>query len=93
MISRNARVVVRAEVLMREVDGEAVLLHLDSECYYGLDSVGTSMWKALTTSVDVASAERTLQDDYEVSPAQLAADLDEFIERLRQLGLVDVNVV
>lgn len=92
MINRNARVVVPADVLMREVDGEAVLLHLESECYYGLDPIGTSMWKVLTTSKDVASAEQVLQDEYEVSPKQLATDLDEFIERLRNLGLLHVNM-
>jgi hypothetical protein len=92
MIERNARVVVPSDVLMREVDGEAVILHLHSESYFGLDAIGTSMWKYLTTSESVGSAELMLREEYEVSPEELAKDLDEFIERLSKLGLVHVTV-
>jgi hypothetical protein len=92
MIDRAAHIVIPPGVLAREVDGEAVLLHLDTESYFGLDAVGTRMWKLLTTCHNVDVAERSLLDEYEVSPTRLAADLDEFIARLNKLGLVRVEV-
>ena len=36
---------VSTRALMRELDGEAVLLHLDSGMYYGLNAMGTWIWK------------------------------------------------
>jgi hypothetical protein len=38
------RVEVPADVMMREIGGEAVIVNLDSESYFGLDDVGTHMW-------------------------------------------------
>ena len=38
------------DVLMRELDGESVLVHLDSEACFGLDDVGTRMWALLTSA-------------------------------------------
>src|SRR6478672_4662746 len=41
------RVVVPDGVLAREIDGETVLLNLDTGIYFGLDAVGTDMWRAI----------------------------------------------
>src|SRR5258706_624118 len=39
--SMKARVTQPADVLVRELDGESVILNLDNEAYFGLDAVGT----------------------------------------------------
>jgi hypothetical protein len=38
-------VVPSPEVLVQELEGEAVLLNLASERYFGLDDVGTRIWQ------------------------------------------------
>lgn len=42
-ISLPTRVEISPEVLFQELQGEAVLLNLTSERYYGLDDVGMRM--------------------------------------------------
>lgn len=76
---------------MRDLQGEAVILNLDSECYFGLDEVGTRMWAALTTSTDVGSAIETLLAEFDVEPDRLQEDLAEFVESLSAAGLVRVH--
>lgn len=47
MIDFTQKVSVPEDTLMRELEGESVLLNLTNEKYYGLNKVGTRMWNAL----------------------------------------------
>jgi hypothetical protein len=84
------RVSVPRDVLIQELDGEAVLLNLDGGRYFGLDEVGTHMWKALTTSASIASVYEALLAEYDVDPQALRRDLEELVEKLVEHGLVAV---
>jgi hypothetical protein len=86
-----ATIAVPESVLFRVVGDEAVLLNLDTECYYGLDPVGTRFWQVLTGSSSVASGYRQLLDEYAVEPAQLLSDVRAWLDRLTTEGLLDVG--
>lgn len=80
----------RSDVLVQELpDREAILLNLDTECYFGLDSVATAMYRALTTSPTVASAYEALEAQFDVEPERLKRDLHKFVQRLLNNGLVE----
>ena len=85
------RLSVPPDVLMREVDGESVLLNLLNERYYTLDEVGTRMWTLLTTSESIEDAWKGLLAEYEVEPETLRRDLQELIEKLVENGLLELN--
>lgn len=85
------RVSVPEDVLIRELDGESVILNLKSERYFGLDEVGTRMWEVLSTSETIADAYQTLLSEYDVVPEQLQIDLDNLLEQLIQNGLINVS--
>jgi len=87
----DKRISVRPNVLVRELRGESVLLNLDSEAYFGLDDVGTGMWRALTTCPSLEAACVALIAEYEVEPERLRKDLREFVDRLAGAGLIDVH--
>lgn len=71
------------QVLFQEIDGEAVLLDLRSERYFGLDEVGTRVWQLLTERHgDLHAVYADLLGEYEVDAASLQGDLARFIERL-----------
>jgi hypothetical protein len=77
MIDFSNCVVVPDQVLAQKLDDEMVLLQLESETYFGLDDVGSTMWEHLTTADSIDSAYQALLDVYEVEPDQLRADLQE----------------
>ncbi len=85
------RVSVPADVLFRELDGESVLLNLDSENYFGLDQVGTRMWAVLTTSDSVQAACETLLAEYDVAPDALYGDMAKLVEELVAHGLLELS--
>lgn len=76
------------DVIIRELDGESVLLNLDSEIYFGLDDVGTRMWTHLTTSTSIQAAFEMLRKEYNVDTGQLRNDLGELLRELFESGLL-----
>ena len=59
-ISFDQRIRAASAVLVKPMEDEAVLLHLDTEQYFGLDAVASRMWTLLNTlpSVEAAYATR-----------------------------------
>ena len=90
MISFAMRVSVPADVMVQEVAGESVLLNLKSERYFGLDDVGTTMWRTLTTSPSIQATYERLLDQFDVHADQLRSDLNDLVENLVAHGLVEV---
>ena len=78
------------DVLFQEVGGEAVLLNLASESYFGLDPVGTRIWLLLNEDASLQLAFDTMLGEYEVEPAQLENDLLDLVAKLAEAGLLQV---
>lgn len=76
-------------VLFQEVDGEAVLLSLDEGCYYGLDELGTRIWKLIHQDLDRDQVVAAIVAEYEVEPEQARGDLDAFLSDLRESSLIE----
>jgi hypothetical protein len=90
MVELTMRAVVPAHVLIRRLEGESVLLNLDSERYFGLDATGTRMWELVTSEPCIAMALEKLQEEYEVEPETLRTHLTELLSRLVENGLLQV---
>ena len=78
-------------VLLREIEGESVLVNLDRGQYYGLDDVGTRLYQLLTESPDVGAAFEAALAEYDVDAETLEQDIADLVERLAAEGLVDVS--
>ena len=89
--SERDRVVAGDDTVVREVNGEAVLLHLLSEEYYALDELSTHFWEVLTNRRSLGDALRELEGLYDVDPAVLREDVLAFIEALLGFGLLEVQ--
>ena len=85
------RIAVAPDVMFRTVGDESVLLHLKSETYLGLDSVGTRMWTLLTESGSFQTAYETLLAEYEVDGQQLRRDLEDSVGKLVEHDLILVD--
>jgi hypothetical protein len=78
---------IPATVLFREVDGQMVLLNLESEQYYGLNAVGADIVTRLTSQPYLA-AFSALARDYDVDPEVLQRDVDDLVRSLERAGLL-----
>jgi len=88
----NQKVTFADTVFAQEVDGEMVLLDMESENYFGLDEVGTSIWQAMQDDDgDLDKVFAALLAQYEVPEAVLKSDLFNFVEKLQESGLIEVQ--
>lgn len=87
-VSFEAHAIVAPDVLFRTVGGESVILDLKTERYLGLDAVGTRMWSAALESSSIRAAFETLLAEYDVDPDRLQVDLEAFLQKLVEQGLI-----
>lgn len=87
----SATVTPSPEVLVQELEGEAVLLNLDSERYFGLDDVGTRVWQHLLVHRRLERVCEEMQKEYDVDEPRLRADVLQLVEELIAAGIVTVE--
>ena len=90
-VSFSASVTALPDVMYRTVGDEAVLLNIKKETYFGLDPVGARMWAVLNESASIQAALESLLTEYDVSEPQLREDLEAFVEKLVEQGLVETR--
>jgi len=86
----NTKVTFADTVFAQEVDGEMVLLDMNSENYFGLDSVGSDIWQAMQEHTSLTDVFAVLLKEYDVEEELLKKDLLAFTEKLQKSGLVEV---
>ncbi len=86
-VTLSHRLVRSDEVLFQNLDGEAVLLDLASETYFGLNEVGTRVWELLEASRTLGELSSQLQAEYDVEAARAESDVIDLATRLVEAGL------
>lgn len=86
--SLGNRALVPEAVITRELDGETILLNLDTGIYFGLDKVGTDVWRAIRAAATLGEALDLVQSEYDVDPAVLRADFVRLVDELLAKGLL-----
>ena len=89
-LTLHRRVVPSDRVLCKDVGGEAVLLDLDSETYFGLNAVGARFWGLLTTSESIGAALDALAREFDADPQVLRRDVEELVDALVARGLLRI---
>ena len=89
----NKRVIFPDTVFAQEVDGETVLLDMDSENYFGLDEVGTVIWQVMQENENLKDVLVVLLEQYDVKEDILEKDLLAFTASLEKSGLVKVEAL
>ena len=87
----NQNITFSDTVFAQEVDGEMVLLDMESENYFGLDEVGTAIWQAMQEHGNLQEIFDALLEQYDVEAEVLEKDLSEFVDQLVKSGLVEVT--
>jgi len=89
-LTMNMKIIVPEDILVQDVHGESVLLNLDNRYYYGLDKMGTQMWRTLSGSESIQKAYDDLLARYDVEADVLRRDLFKLVQKLLDYGLLKV---
>ncbi|MBA1420130.1 MAG: PqqD family protein [Epsilonproteobacteria bacterium] len=86
----DQKVIFVESVFAQLVDDEMVLLDMESENYFGLDEVGTSIWNAMQENETLEEVFSVLLEQYDVGEEMLKNDLLNFVTKLVDNGLAKV---
>jgi hypothetical protein len=91
MVTKHSTVVVAKEQISSNLDGEEVILNIQSGVYYGLNPVGASIWNLIQQPKTVSEIQDAILSKYEVEPEQCDRDLLVMLQEMEAEGLIEVS--
>jgi hypothetical protein len=79
---------VAEDILFRQVQNEAVLLHIPTGMYYALNETSIIAWETLYNQLPLSSAIEKIIAEYDVEYSQVLSDLQAFLQDLLEYGII-----
>lgn len=89
-VSERSTVVAAREQTSCDFDGEAVVLNLRSEQYYGLNDVAARIWALIQRPTTVGDIRETILAEFDVAADRLDRDLAAWLTEMAKEGLVEI---
>lgn len=90
-ISLDHTFAISKDAIFRDLDGEAVILDLQSGTYFGLNAVGAHIWQLMERHGTLQAVFDNLCREYDAAPAVLEQDLIALVARLLEARLGEVK--
>lgn len=90
-ISDSSMVVAVPEQIFSDIGGEAVILHLKTGIYHGLNEVGARIWTLIQEPKAVQDIKQTIIAEYEVASDECDRDLIALLKEFLAAGLIEVR--
>jgi len=85
------RLIPSEDAVFRELEGETVLLNLESGTYFGLNAVGTRIWSLIQDKGSLETVLAALRGEYDAPTEVLERDLLRLAAELCAKGLTRVD--
>ncbi len=89
-ISERTTVVATKNQVYADLSGEAAILDLKTSTYFGLNTVGASIWKLIQKPKKVSEIQNAILEEYDVEPGRCEHDILELLEELSKHGLIEI---
>ena len=90
-ITHASVVAQRESAVSSTVEGEAVILSIDSGRFYRLNGVGSRIWRALEAETEVAKLCDWAIGAFDVDPAACEREVFQFLNEINDQGLLTVR--
>jgi Coenzyme PQQ synthesis protein D (PqqD) len=85
----DATIISRSpSVLTAEVDGEVVMMSIEQGRYFGLDDIGSDIWRRIEPPCSFAALIDRLVSDYNADRTTIAADVQVLLDRMAAQDVV-----
>ncbi len=88
MLTPETPLLASNEVCVTGIDGELVMLDVESGMYFGIDGCGVRMWELLAEPITPHAIGGRIADEFDVAPEQAREDALAFCVRLHDAKLV-----
>ena len=87
-MAADARYAISQDVVHRVLDGETIVLSLDSGTYFGLNGTGTRVWRLIEDGMSHSQIVARISEEFEHPIDEVRTDVDELLAMLQSKGLV-----
>ena len=91
MLNNETIVEKNPSILCTELDDEAVLLDLETKCYYGLNEVALELWKLINGTRKINSIAESICEQFDVTPEKAVSSVTKLLREFEDNGLVIVK--
>lgn len=91
MLSPDTRLNHAADLLASEIDGEIVMMDVETGNYLNFDAIATDIWNRIGDGVRFADLCAAVEAGYNADAATITRDVTEFVDELIARGLVRVD--
>jgi len=91
MLTANDKATPDSDVIVTELDGEAVLLNLDTKMYFSLNATGVTIWKLLDEGLTLGQIGERLFQEYDVTPEKARQCVVDLVDQLNDEQLVSIT--
>jgi Coenzyme PQQ synthesis protein D (PqqD) len=90
-ISDATRISRNPAILAVHVDSETVMMSIEAGRYYGLDDIGTVIWKRIDPPCSFCDLIDGLAAEYEADRATIALDVRTLLDRMAHADVVRLD--
>ena len=90
-IAVDATVTVNPQAVACDLEGEVVILNLESGVYFGLNAVGGDIWNYLQTEHTIEEIIQKLLCEYRVERSRCEAEVLALLQMMSARGLVKIE--
>ena len=90
IISERSTIVLTKDQVSADLSGEAAILNLKTSTYFGLNTVGASIWKLVREPKTVSQIRDAIIQEYDVEPDRCEHDILELLQELSKHGLIEI---
>jgi hypothetical protein len=90
-VSGRSIVVVSQDQISCNLAAEVAILNITSGIYYGLNTVGSRIWKLIQEPRTVHEIRDALLEEYEVEPERCEHDVLVLLQELASKGLIEIK--
>jgi len=87
----NRTYIRNEEVIEADIDGEKVMMDIDSGHYFGLDVIAVRIWQLLEQPMSLVQLVEQLTNEFEVTADQCITDIAPFLADLEKNGLISAS--
>jgi len=89
-LKHDSKVVKVGNLLSAGLEGETVLMNIQTGNYFGLDSLGAEVLQHLEVPVTIDALSRTLEAEFDADAATIREDLLYLFNQMLEYGLIEV---
>jgi len=90
-LNNNTIISATSQQVSSSLGSETVILDLAKGEYFGLNEVGSRIWEFVQQRRTISEIMAMLENEFDAPREQLLADLQEFLSRMHDAGLIETH--